>query len=548
MSELVVFHKGKRIFNYFLDKNQIQIGRAQDCDLILAGEQVSRHHALIKKQNTTFWLEDQSSLGTFYNRKKISEPVELKDQDRIQILDWELCYQLESLQSLEVESTRKTQIQELTRSMSSENRSSTIEFSEKSQTVTRFFPLLLITDSSDKVSRIIMKKKKIVIGTAKDCQVVLNDSYVSSHHLQIAATDRGFLVQDLDSTNGTWVSGAKIKEMYLKDGEKIKIGKTQILVSLKQDQKEELVPFSEDHFCGMVGKTQNMKYLFSKIQKVAATDMTTLILGETGTGKEMIARAIHDLSERRKKSYVTINCGAMTPQLIESELFGHEKGAFTGAEKQHIGVFEQAQDGTLFLDEIGELPLDLQTKVLRVLEYKTLRRVGGDREIQVDVRIIAATHRNLMNEVKNENFREDLFYRLYVLPLLVSPLRERKDDIPMLIAHFLKLFGKEHFQIDDEAMKVFQKHSWPGNIRELKNTLMRAIAFSENDIIQSKDIEIIRIPSTKTKREVRSVEEEIARIEEALQKTNGDKDEAAKLLGIGRSTLFRKIKQLEIEI
>lgn len=546
MSELVIFHKGKRILNYPLNKSLIQIGRSQDCDLILTGDQVSRVHALIKKEDHDFWLEDKSSLGTFLNKNKISNKTKLKIADKIQIMDWELSLQKDSELAIAADQTRKTEIQELTQSLLHQTDLNPISFSDTGQTVTKFFPLLLITQPDGKTSRVIMKKKKLIVGKSENCDLQLSDSFVSSQHLSITSTDRGFLVADLESTNGTWVGDAKIKEIYLKDGEKIKIGKTQILVSLKKNEKEKIVPYAKDTFCGMVGSTKEMKYLFSKIQKVAATDMTTLILGETGTGKEMIATAVHDLSERREKPYVAINCGAMTPQLIESELFGHEKGAFTGAEKQHKGVFEQADGGVLFLDEIGELSLDLQTKVLRVLEYKTLRRVGGDSEIKIDVRVVAATHRDLAKKVKDGSFREDLFYRLYVLPLKVPPLRERKQDISLLVQSFITSLTSDNLSIDPEALDQLQQHDWPGNVRELKNTLMRAVAFCEDHTITKQDIEIIRVNPAKVERAV--PEDEIVRIQEALKKAGGDKNEAAKILGMGRSTLFRKIKQLEIEI
>lgn len=549
--ELLVFHKGKKVFAYPLEGTQTTIGRSQENDLILSGDQVSRVHALVKQDNGAYWLEDHSSHGTHVNGSRAEERTLLNHQDRIQILDWELVVSSGDKQQQSKEETRRTQIAELTKSMPEEALYSQVEFEESTGKVKTYFPLLLITDASGKLSRVIMKKKSLVIGKASDCDIVLEDSYISSKHLQVSVTDRGFFVKDLNSTNGTWVNQAKVQEIYLDDGEKLRVGETEILVSLKQDQVEDIKPFQDETFCGIVGQSPKMKVLFSKIQKVAATDMTTLILGETGSGKEMVARAIHDLSSRRQRPYVVINCGAISPNLIESELFGHEKGAFTGAEKQHQGVFEQAAGGTLFLDEVGELPLDLQSKVLRVLEYQTLRRVGSDREIQVDVRVVAATHKNLAAQVQEGKFREDLFYRLYVLPLQIPALRERSQDVSVLAQHFLKSLSGEPKTLTEAALTKLLQHNWPGNVRELKNTILRAMAFCDSQNIDASDIEILNLgapaATPKILRTPEDAEQETQRILDAVAEAGGDKTKAAEILGMGRSTLFRKIKQLQIQ-
>ncbi|UCG39150.1 MAG: sigma-54-dependent Fis family transcriptional regulator, partial [bacterium] len=245
----------------------------------------------------------------------------------------------------------------------------------------------------------------------------------------------------------------------------------------------------------MIGTSPLMEGLFKAMGRVAATDATVLILGESGTGKELVARAIHRFSNRVGKPFVAVNASAIPGDLLESVLFGHEKGAFTGAIESRKGKFEQAEAGTLFLDEIGDMPLNLQAKMLRVLENKEFERVGGQRPLHADVRVISATHRDLWDAVKQGDFREDLFYRLNVVSLRVPPLRERREDIPVLADHFLKTFaseeGKEPKSLSEGAMGVLLKHLWPGNVRELINTLKRASVLAAGPVIQVSDLGLL---------------------------------------------------------
>src|SRR5262249_46816635 len=236
---------------------------------------------------------------------------------------------------------------------------------------------------------------------------------------------------------------------------------------------------SEYNFEEIVGASPALRDVLDRVKRVAQADSTVLILGETGTGKELVARAIHHLSARRSQPLVKVNCGAISAGLVESELFGHEKGAFTGAQERRLGRFELANGGTIFLDEVGELPLETQVKLLRVLQDQEFERVGSCQPQRVDVRVIAATNRNLAEVVKAKGFREDLYYRLNVVPLRVPPLRDRKEDIPLLVEHFLNKFGKKlgkHLEgVADDSMRQMAAYSWPGNIRELQNVIERAI-------------------------------------------------------------------------
>src|SRR3954468_19746824 len=248
----------------------------------------------------------------------------------------------------------------------------------------------------------------------------------------------------------------------------------------------------EHQFEQILAKSQSMQDIFSTIAKIADYKTTVLISGESGTGKELVARALHRRSSRRAGNFVAVNCGAIPENLLESELFGHKKGAFTDASSDRRGLFEEADGGTLFLDEIGELPIALQVKLLRVLQDEMIRRLGDVKDLKVDVRIVAATHRDLVAEVKAGRFREDLFYRLNVLPILVPPLRSRRDDVPLLIDHFVAKnnarLGTSIRGLDTEARRVLVEYSWPGNVRELENSIERAMVLSEGDMIVASDL------------------------------------------------------------
>ena len=312
----------------------------------------------------------------------------------------------------------------------------------------------------------------------------------------------------------------------------------------------------------MVGKSKVMREIYSLIEKIAGTDSTVLISGESGTGKEIAARAIHHQSTRRDKSFVSINCGALPENLLESELFGHVKGSFTGAIANKKGMFEIAEKGTLFLDEVGEMSPWTQVKLLRTLQDKKIRRVGGTDEIPVDVRIIAATNQDLKKRIEEGKFREDLFYRLNVISLEVPPLRDRKDDIPVLITHFLKKYcarmGRKMKRIPPRVMKIFEPYPWPGNVRELENTIERIIAIEERETITESSLpEEMLAPQSETERDyelkpgfdLNATIDEISKnfVQQALRRANGNLKETAELLGINYRSLRYLIEKLELK-
>ena len=315
---------------------------------------------------------------------------------------------------------------------------------------------------------------------------------------------------------------------------------------------------SEMNFGDIIGNSASLRELLKQVETVAPTDSTVLISGETGTGKELIARSIHKKSQRSGRAFVSVNCAALPPSLIPSELFGHEKGAFTGAMQRRLGRFELADGGTIFLDEVGELPPDTQVALLRVLQEREFERVGGGRPIRVDVRVIAATNRDLKTAVANGTFRRDLFYRLNVFPVEVPPLRERKDDIPLLVRHFTQQFARRMNKVIDTissaTMDALRRYHWPGNIRELQNVIERSVILCETEIFSIDESWLPQQPFlTEPRNEIelsrRLQTEEMDIIEAALKESSGrvfGATGAAVKLGIPRSTLESKIRSLEI--
>jgi len=314
-------------------------------------------------------------------------------------------------------------------------------------------------------------------------------------------------------------------------------------------------------FESMLAKSPQMVEVFRTVAKIADFKTTVLVTGESGVGKELVARAIHARASRKSGPFVAINCGAIPENLLESELFGYKKGAFTDATSDKRGLFEEANGGTLFLDEIGELPLNLQVKLLRVLQEETIRRLGDSKDMHVDVRIVAATHRDLAAEVKAGRFREDLFYRINVLHVAIPPLRERREDIPLLIDHFVARnnarLGTQIRGLSAEARKTLLEYGWPGNVRELENTVERAMVLCETDTIQASDLpERIREALDPVQVQLRSGELSIKKtvsaierilIRRALQKTKGNRTRAAELLEISHRALLYKIKDYAID-
>src|SRR3954464_2252643 len=325
---------------------------------------------------------------------------------------------------------------------------------------------LVVTNGPDQGKEIEISKPRVPGGRSIISDLVVQDKAVSGTHFEVSARDDGYRLRDLNSRNGIFVGDLRVRDAYLRPGTIFRIGHTNIQFQTLQDIVE-IELSKKDRFDAMLGASPAMREIFAHLEKVAPSELTCLITGETGTGKEMVARALHNASNRKSKPFVVLDCGSIPRELIESTLFGHEKGSFTGAVQQHDGCFMQANGSTIFLDEIGELDITLQPKLLRVLEQREIKRVGGDRTHKVDVRVLAATNRDLREEVNKSTFREDLYFRLSVVHVELPPLRERRDDIPGLANHFLREVGARRGMTmtwSQDALAALVSHSWPGNV------------------------------------------------------------------------------------
>lgn len=334
---------------------------------------------------------------------------------------------------------------------------------------------LQVVDGPNKGQEIIAERRVFNIGSAYDGDLALDDTTVSRRHCRIVFDGGGYVLEDLDSKNGTYIDSHRIKAAYLRPNVRIGLGSSTLLFQLEEGSKVEVFLSKGDRFGELYGRSIEMKEVFGILQKVAPTDATVLITGESGTGKELAARAVHSQSKRANKPFIVFDCSAVPRELIESELFGHVKGAFTGAVQSRPGAFVSAQGGTLFIDELGELPIDLQPKLLRVLETREVKPIGSNETTQIDVRIVAATNQTLEQMIQEGTFRQDLYYRLAVIHVPLPPLRERAEDVPFLVDLFLSQQQTEgEYVVSHETMERLKQYSWPGNVRELRNYVERA--------------------------------------------------------------------------
>ncbi|HEU4406387.1 MAG TPA: sigma 54-interacting transcriptional regulator [Polyangiaceae bacterium] len=413
---------------------------------------------------------------------------------------------------------------------------------------------LTVTEGPDAGASLRAQASEVSVGTAPGNDLVLADPTVSRHHFSITATAEGFLLRDLDSSNGTWVGGTRILSGYIDDGARVRVGRTVVRIDLlDEDICEALSP--EDRFGPLLGTSDAMRRIFAALPRVAQSESTVLLEGETGTGKGVLAAAIHEASARAARPFVVLDCAAIAPTLIESELFGHVKGAFTGASADRAGAFEQAKGGTIFIDEIGELPLDMQPKLLRALEERTVKRVGGNQRVKLDARVIAATNRDLRAAVNRGSFRADLFYRLNVVRILVPPLRERSGDIERLARHFYAELVPDR-PIPNELLDAFRRQTWPGNVRELRAAVERAVLLDDPALLAlgsdegpgpgpgaGADAEFDpRVPFRVAKQKAADRWEE-RYMRELMTRAKGNLSEASRLVRMDRShlrTLLRK--------
>ncbi len=425
---------------------------------------------------------------------------------------------------------------------------------------------LLVVSGPLQGQEFVVNKEVFTIGLGEHNDLALQDSTISKRHCEIAVDQGGYHIRDLGSTNGTIVQGVNVTSACLAPGAEIQIGKTRLVFCPLQEASD--IPLSRhESFGKALGRSVAMRRVFHLAETYAPTDATIMITGETGTGKEVLAEEIHLHSPRCKKPFIVIDCAAMAKDLIESELFGHVKGAFTGANADRMGAFEAADGGTVFLDEIGDLSPDLQPKLLRVLEKREIRRVGCNKLHKINVRIICATNRNLANEVNEGRFREDLYYRLSVVPMEIPPLRRRKDDIALLVRKFLTdLHGPDAMKDVanfDRGLDVLKRHDWPGNVRELRN-LIEVAFYSERRPVDLSAF--LSLGTLRTNRGAAPVEASVAAdkpfkdakndviehfekgyLQDLLARNNNNISRSAREAGIERAYLQRLVRKHELK-
>ena len=419
------------------------------------------------------------------------------------------------------------------------------------------------------------ESRRTTFGTSPDNDLVLDDPAVSRMHGRIEVSDAGYALVDDDSKNGTFVHGLRVGRIFLTDGTVFRVGDSEIKLTMAQESVE--VRFSgREKFGRLIGHSRPMREIFAMLERVAPTDATVLIEGESGTGKELVAEAIHEESNRSKGPFIVVDCSAIARDIIESELFGHTKGAFTGATTERKGAFAAAHGGTLFLDELGELPIDLQPKLLRALEKREVKPVGSNTPVKTDVRIVAATNRNLVHEVKEGKFREDLYYRFAVIRVALPPLRDRPADIAPLVEHFLRaaseMAGRDDIDISYRTMEKLKLHGWPGNVRELKNFVERAVLLTQGGEIETtylragalrsepksdegggdigvKPLAVQAIAEDMPFKEAKNrlIEDfEVAYWSKLLERTSGNVSKAARIAGVHRKSVEYILKKLDL--
>jgi DNA-binding NtrC family response regulator len=445
---------------------------------------------------------------------------------------------------------------------------------------------LSVTISNGMTVEVRLGQKEVKIGRGHEADLQLPDPSVSRLHAKVFRVGQQYFLADLRSRNGTHADGKRITQLSLEDGRMFQVGPFRIhfhrpasgtsageaptvppgmasavtgsveAEPARASKRTEGPTAAVEAPFGLIGGSAHVRKLVATIRRVAASDVPVLIEGETGSGKELVARGIHDASVRRERPFIVVNCGAISPELIESELFGHEKGAFTGATAQRKGAFELANSGTIFLDEIGELPVSLQPKLLRVLEQKEIKRVGGNDLLAADVRILAATNRNLREEIARKTFREDLYFRVGAITVPVPPLRDRREDVAPIARHFLSGMGGPASGplpiLSPDALDALISHDWPGNVRELRNAVQRAVVMAESGELTGHDFSFLcqaATPGTDTEKPSglsRWDQAERTNILGELARQLGNKTKTARELGIAKSTLFEKLKKYGI--
>ncbi|MBW1807933.1 MAG: sigma 54-interacting transcriptional regulator [Deltaproteobacteria bacterium] len=530
MLELVVSKGGKDLVALALDKKTVSIGRAGTNDLSIPDPTVSRHQCQIVTEGKKLRLLDHSGQGTSVDGKRVKDALlQPGAQINFGTLTGTLRERADQPRPADTLTGGGTEV--------------LLDKQDQPEA------LKLVGQLKSKPLEIKLSGNVVNLGLEPTNDVVVKDSFISAFHCRFYKKSGAWFIVDLDSTNGTKVNGVRIGEAQLSAGAVVTLGKFELRVELDIDQT------APGGFHGILSEDPVMEPVFETIRRVAPTDETVLITGETGSGKELVAQAVHQLSLRSDQTLVTLNCAAITKDLLESELFGHEKGAFTGAQSRRLGLFEEADKGSLFLDEIGELGLDIQAKLLRALENGEIRRVGSNTPIRIDARVITATHQSLPSKVQSGDFRQDLYYRICVIEIAIPPLRERPKDIPLLARYFLQKATRNTGArtISKQAIESLVKYRFPGNVRELKHVITRAAILCPQDTIEASHLAFSpptladRVSESKIYRKGKTLQEvEVETIRQTLNAHDGNQKAAARVLGIARSTLIHKMEKYNI--
>jgi DNA-binding NtrC family response regulator len=536
MPELVFFRRGEEVLRVALEPRRLVLGRAEDSDIVIPDPHVSRQQVALRLDGTRCLFEDLSGQGTLVTGQPLPHGELLPGAD-LQLGQWRAVLR-ERGPTGAAGATRTGRLTDVQPRETDEDASVPTQLRMKQGTTEWLYQ---------------PNAHSFTLGKDPGNELVIKDRFISGRHLQVTRCEAGFHVRDLNSTNGTFLDGVRLFEAELPLNTVLRVGETELIFE-PASQGQPHAPFH-----GIVGTAPAVRQLVELIRRVAPSNTLVTVLGESGTGKELVARALHECSPRAGKPFITINCAALSPMLTESELFGHEKGAFTGADSKRRGAFEEAQGGTLFLDEVGELPLELQAKLLRVLESGEIKPVGANRSFHVDVRVVAATNRELLLSARQGKFREDLYYRLSIMPVVLPPLRNRRGDIRLLAEHFVRAHAPQGLALKftASALRQLQQHPWPGNIRELRNVVLRALLVRKGPQLDEGDIsfeepyhrapEILDTPPLELPAGV-TLEQMMQRlerqlIESTLRRCHYHKDRAARELGLARSSLFKRLKQ-----
>lgn len=411
-----------------------------------------------------------------------------------------------------------------------------------------------VTEGPDSGISASLASTSLRVGTAPDNDLVLTDTAVSRRHVVLVRATDGVQVEDCGSKNGTWHEGVKLGTATVPDGATLRVGSTLLRVRCTSE-KFVVVPEDNPSFHGLVSRSPRMLEIFALVRQLAKVEVPVNVTGETGTGKELIARALHDAGPRRKGPYQVLDCGSILPELLRAEMFGHERGAFTGADAQRKGVFEMSSGGTVLLDEVGEIDLAVQPNLLRVLDGREIQRLGSTHRIPIDCRIVSATNRDLSQMVQQGRFRQDLLYRLSGVTLRLPPLRERTEDIPLLVDHFLASASKRQGiatqRMSQAAMALLKQHAWPGNVRELRHVIDVSAALTAGSTIEERQVRESFLPAPSSPQPTAHgpslMAAEKAAILQALETTDWNRLKASRMLGIARSTLYLKMQELGIK-